>query len=313
MTVPRWWTARDQHDHLPVVPPQLQLSPSRSEPDQANGSDQNPARSAVPAAAEAAPEAAAEAVVSPAAPPAAAAAAAAGQPPVETQLDAAELAAQYGSDPVMLHFFGVYDGHGGADVAKHCAKSLHENLKRIVASMIATTSGTTPAAGSGAKGGAALQSRSPTEVLQQEGASGLFSATTSTPCTTEAESLAAVGPGPPSRPDGLEPALRTAFLTTDAELASGRVAHEVGSTAVVTLVSATHLWVGNCGETSMHRRARAAQACAHTQAHHARLTCRRRPQACSTAAARSGRLELRPHTHARAHAHMHTHTSTCTK
>ncbi|PNG93955.1 putative protein phosphatase 2C 78, partial [Tetrabaena socialis] len=40
-----------------------------------------------------------------------------------------------------------------------------------------------------------------------------------------------------------------AFLHTDAQLAASRAAHEVGTTAVVTLVTARHLWVGNCGDS----------------------------------------------------------------
>ncbi len=31
-----------------------------------------------------------------------------------------------------LHFFGVFDGHGGADAALHCAKSLHERVREVL-------------------------------------------------------------------------------------------------------------------------------------------------------------------------------------
>lgn len=31
-----------------------------------------------------------------------------------------------------LHFFGVFDGHGGADAALHCAKSLHERVRDVL-------------------------------------------------------------------------------------------------------------------------------------------------------------------------------------
>lgn len=41
-------------------------------------------------------------------------------------------------------------------------------------------------------------------------------------------------------------------MQVDAELAQSRTAHEVGSTAVVALLGATHLWVANCGEMHQH-------------------------------------------------------------
>ncbi|KXZ42753.1 hypothetical protein GPECTOR_120g420 [Gonium pectorale] len=53
----------------------------------------------------------------------------------------------------------------------------------------------------------------------------------------------------PVRVDGIEAALKAAFLHTDAQLAQTRSAHEVGTTAVVSLVTARHLWVGNCGDS----------------------------------------------------------------
>jgi hypothetical protein len=30
-----------------------------------------------------------------------------------------------------LHFFGVYDGHGGAEAAKHCAGRMHHHLAEV--------------------------------------------------------------------------------------------------------------------------------------------------------------------------------------
>jgi serine/threonine protein phosphatase PrpC len=57
----------------------------------------------------------------------------------------------------VLHFFGVFDGHGGADAAMHCAKTLHERVKQVLS---AVTSPCT-AGGSGNMG-------TPTEKQQQE-------------------------------------------------------------------------------------------------------------------------------------------------
>lgn len=30
-----------------------------------------------------------------------------------------------------LHFFGVFDGHGGAEAALHCARTLHERIAEV--------------------------------------------------------------------------------------------------------------------------------------------------------------------------------------
>ena len=47
-----------------------------------------------------------------------------------------------------LHFFGVFDGHGGAEAALHCAQTLHQ---RIAEALAAATTG--PSGGSGSGGG----------------------------------------------------------------------------------------------------------------------------------------------------------------
>jgi protein phosphatase 2C len=59
-----------------------------------------------------------------------------------------------------LHFFGVFDGHGGADAALHCAKSLHERVREVLS--VTATPSTTPSTslqsrGSRDQAGAAAQ------------------------------------------------------------------------------------------------------------------------------------------------------------
>lgn len=36
--------------------------------------------------------------------------------------------------PEQIHFFGVFDGHGGADAAHHCKETMHERLKEAILS-----------------------------------------------------------------------------------------------------------------------------------------------------------------------------------
>jgi protein phosphatase 2C len=55
-----------------------------------------------------------------------------------------------------LHFFGVFDGHGGADAALHCAKSLHERVREVL-SVTATPSTSLQSRGSRDQAGAAAQ------------------------------------------------------------------------------------------------------------------------------------------------------------
>jgi len=57
-----------------------------------------------------------------------------------------------------LHFFGVFDGHGGADAAMHCAKTLHERVKQVLSSV-------TSRGNSGNMG-----TPSPTDIDTQQGA-----------------------------------------------------------------------------------------------------------------------------------------------
>lgn len=119
----------------------------------------------------------------------------------------------------------------GSEVAKHCAKGLHEHLKAVVTASIKFDG--TPTSGS-------LLSAS-TPAASPQGS------------TQETIEAAAAGDRAPAemltaRVDGIEAALKAAFLHTDAQLAQTRSAHEVGTTAVVSLVTAPTLWIGNCGK-----------------------------------------------------------------
>lgn len=115
LLVPGHWSRYMAVDQLPsIMPPSQQGDGAQS----AQAVDQTAEAGAAGAAAEAPAKASADAP--------------APQPVVIPDPSSGR---QGGSEELVassVHFFAVYDGHGGADVAKHCAKNLHEQLKKIV-------------------------------------------------------------------------------------------------------------------------------------------------------------------------------------
>ncbi|KAF6258570.1 phosphatase 2C-like domain-containing protein [Scenedesmus sp. NREL 46B-D3] len=122
------------------------------------------------------------------------------------------LSSSEGGSVEKLHFFGVYDGHGGIEASQHCAQRLHYHLSKAVAEL--------------ASGGDC-------EVDSNEGSSAEGSEGTAT-------SFCGL----------MEEVLRDAFLKTDEEFSnSGLQAGLVGSTAVVALVGTHRVWIANCGDS----------------------------------------------------------------
>lgn len=179
-----------------------------------------------------------------------------------------------------LHFFGVYDGHGGVQAAQHCAKRLHHHLYSALASLWGSQGDACVLGGS-----CELHSHESENCSSISHISGMSSLTitdswgqgslapTFTELVQPAEHSSAAWPisrsksaGAPAAGDSslptspsqetaaavrsrLEAALHSAFLTTDQEFSEEcSSAALVGSTAVVALVGRTHLWVANCGE-----------------------------------------------------------------
>lgn len=176
-----------------------------------------------------------------------------------------------------LHFFGVYDGHGGTEAAQHCATRLHHHLSKALAAV----------------GSAAVHPLHPPDALCMAGGSGVQCQAEWTLChgggdqldipegsppnaCTEKHGLAdaadalksqhelepsafndnaSSGSGADSRSDApsitllLEDALKEAFLRTDEEFAADGSAAMVGSTAVVALVGSKKMWLANCGDS----------------------------------------------------------------
>ncbi|GFR48367.1 hypothetical protein Agub_g10257, partial [Astrephomene gubernaculifera] len=224
LVIPKWWTC-NARDHLPPLIPRQGDAAVDPQPKQ-QGQDE------VKEPANSGPDPSIQPASTPPGRPqdGAAAAPAAVESIDSPPLDPKQLAATHGTDPVTVHFFAVYDGHGGADVAKHCAKSLHEHLKAVVTASLKPD-------GTSASGPLLSPAGPSTSGSGQE-----TGATSAAPADPPAEQW-------PVRVDGIEAALKSAFLHTDAQLAQTRSAHEVGTTAVVSLVTARHLWVGNCGDS----------------------------------------------------------------
>lgn len=115
-----------------------------------------------------------------------------------------------------LHFFGVFDGHGGVEAAKHCADRMHQNLSDVWNERIVC-------------GGQRLTASS----------DQLFAGH----CPGSATPLSAS----PTSQD-VEDVFLDAFIKTDDQFRSDDVSALVGSTAVIVLGQRYYL-VANCGDS----------------------------------------------------------------
>lgn len=166
-----------------------------------------------------------------------------------------------------LHFFGVFDGHGGDEAALHCARTLHEALSET---LLPGRCMLKPSRLSSAPAPADMpcsSQRSDGTVVQLNGSlmfippalgsepDAILSATAS----DSAASLSSEGGGvvptsspqggsrPPASASAFKAAFTQAFTRVVEELGKATDAAQVGSTAVVALVGARQLYIGNCG------------------------------------------------------------------
>lgn len=154
------------------------------------------------------------------------------------QLDPASLVVPVGGPDgatETLHFFGVFDGHGGADAALHCAQTMHERVREALSSLTSAAAAATPApssssrqqggdGGAGASSGGAaaprLASRATSEYV--DAGSGELASTSSTSsfleCDLEPGGEAEGGgsrvEGAPCTTETVETALTKAFHLT---------------------------------------------------------------------------------------------------
>ncbi|CAK0785192.1 hypothetical protein CVIRNUC_008398 [Coccomyxa viridis] len=186
--------------------------------------------------------------------------------------------AQKGHYVETLHFFGVFDGHGGAEGALHCAQTLHQRIVEAISAQtspahhrevreqlensIISTAATegdmldtfeeSKAAEESTGGG--KNARLPEGTTHSTGkpgnddSEGSESDTFLTSAMEEAESGKAEE-GVPFSSEKFESALTDAFNRTDEEFGKADNAALVGTTAVVALVGSRQLYVANCGDS----------------------------------------------------------------
>lgn len=161
-----------------------------------------------------------------------------------------------------LHFFGVFDGHGGADAALHCAKTLHERVRDVLRDAaikpLASEGLSSPPLSAYKEGGQG-------ESIMDE--SGVKERTNSN--SDESNMSGIVDPDAVeedvdnvskfsmlanaiSTPEAVEAALARAFFMTDEEFGAMGGYDQlalVGTTAVVALVGEQMIYVANCGDS----------------------------------------------------------------
>ena len=185
-----------------------------------------------------------------------------------------------------LHFFGVFDGHGGADAANHCKDTMHERLKEVIlASELGFSESESADAKdeivSGKEEDVLVSGGSNAEVLEKSPTSkskeilfNLSRVSTSSDMAVrhgiidvdgvkkdEDENGDAVTANCSS--EAISNALAKAFKLTDeafAELGNEEQLSLVGTTAVVALISSRSIYVANTGDSRavLSRNGRAA-------------------------------------------------------
>jgi protein phosphatase 2C len=154
-----------------------------------------------------------------------------------------------------LHFFGVFDGHGGAEAALHCAQTLHQRIAEALAATV------DPAGDDEQPGDGKGDSVDPQSLVAMPSALPAVlapveeDAETTTSEQLVNDALEVEEQEPEGRGEiqctsaSFESALTSAFNRTDEEFGKADNAALVGTTAVVTLVGSRQLYIANCGDS----------------------------------------------------------------
>lgn len=172
-----------------------------------------------------------------------------------------------------LHFFGVFDGHGGVGAALHCARTLHQHIAEGLAHRHKRTpalasEGDTATAGQGSKPDSdkddalsaevsATASHSGTEAMSAGLANGKATGAKTSQATLECDMPKADDCDRHLNEENKSPCLlphfntafTNAFLKTDDEFGTDENSALVGTTAVIALVGNRQLYLGNCGDS----------------------------------------------------------------
>ena len=194
--------------------------------------------------------------------------AAAARTSASAPLSSASSATQ-GAEMSALHFFGVFDGHGGADAALLCARTLHERLAEALHGSSLAARPTFAAQLPEASGNSTSSSCTAVSVRSASDADGP-DGTAAAPCSglnvvsvsdsdppsatnsvdmdvDEAAAAPPPRPAPQFTANAFKQAFTEAFFKVDEEFGRAKDAAQVGTTAVVALVGDRQLYVGNCG------------------------------------------------------------------
>ena len=141
--------------------------------------------------------------------------------------------------PPLCHFFGVYDGHGGGAAASHCAQRMHRLIGARLRRALSGGGGGGGAGGSG--GGAALSDGVVVGAALKEA----FLA-----ADAELKAAAPLGPCGGSGNVGSGSGTTGLAASTPAPLVTAAsAAGDSGSTAVVALLSPSHIWLAWAGDS----------------------------------------------------------------
>ena len=156
-----------------------------------------------------------------------------------------------------LHFFGVFDGHGGAEAAAHCAQTLHQRIADALSA--ATSPSGRPRELAGLPSSPVVPSQQPDEArpIPQPSEDAASDSAGQLGDAIIEETLLKSEHGAASPPtvgqscaERFEAALTTAFSQTDEEFGKGDKSALVGTTAVVALIGQRQMYVANCGMPS---------------------------------------------------------------